>query len=185
MMDTLCKLAREIGFDEAKPLDVVTLKPMAAVREMCAEDKCRAYGRNWTCPPAIGTLEECEARLQSFSYGILLQTVGALRRRIDSRTIMDTERRHMEYFRTFSDRVREMDPDALCLGAGGCRVCKVCAYPEPCCFPEKALSSMEGYGLFVTQVCRDNDLPYYHGEGTITYIACVLFGRKEKEVCQL
>lgn len=185
MLDAFCKLALEFGFDAAKPLNVATLKPMAAVRDMCAADKCRIYGKNWVCPPAIGTLEECEARMQSYPYGILLQTVGYLQKRIDSRTIRDTERRHIEHLRAFSDRVREICPDALCLGAGGCRVCKSCAYPEPCRFPEKALSSMEGYGLFVTQVCRDNDLPYYHGEGTITYTACVLFGRKEKEVCQL
>jgi len=157
---------------------------MAAVRDMCAADKCRVYGKNWTCPPAIGTLEACGAQMQSYSHGILLQTVGYLRRRIDSRVIMDTERKHMERFRNFAQRVREVDPDALCLGAGGCRVCKICAYPQACRFPEKALSSMEGYGLFVTQVCRDNGLPYHYGEGTIAYTACVLFGRKERNICQ-
>lgn len=103
MLDSFCKLARKIGFDEAKPLKVAMLKPMDSVRDMCAEDKCRAYQKNWTCPPAIGTLEECEARMQCYSYGILLQTVGHLQKRIDSRTIRDTERRHMEYFRGFSD----------------------------------------------------------------------------------
>lgn len=184
MLDAFCNLAREIGFDEARPLDVSRLKPLEAVREMCAADKCRAYGRNWTCPPAIGTLEECEDQMQGYQCGILLQTVGHLKKPIDSRTIRDTERRHMDSFRVFSDKVREVFPDALCLGAGGCRVCKVCAYPEPCRFPDKALSSMEGYGLFVTQVCRDNDLPYYHGEGTIAYTACVLFGQKEESPCQ-
>jgi hypothetical protein len=34
---------------------------------------------------------------------------------------------------------------------------------------------MEGYGLFVTQVCRDAGAAYHHGERTITYTACVLF----------
>lgn len=184
MLNTLCCLALELGFDEAKPLDVATLRPMAAVRDMCAADKCRAYGKNWTCPPAIGTLEECGARMQSYGHGILLQTVGHLRKTIDSRTVAETERRHMAQFRAFSEQVRAKYPDALCLGAGGCRECKTCAYPESCRFPEKALSSMEGYGLFVTQVCRDNNLPYHHGEGTITYTACVLFGSQEG-LCQL
>ena len=66
-------------------------------------------------------------------------------------------------------------PDMLCLGSGGCRICRECAYPEPCRFPDKACSSMEGYGLFVTQVCRDNHCAYSHWEKTITYTACVLF----------
>lgn len=179
MMDALCRLALDIGFDEAKPLTVATLKPMAAVRDMCAADKCRAYGKNWTCPPACGSLEECDGRMQSYRHGILVQTVGHLRECMDWKTMQETERIHLKNFREFSDRLRQIHPDALCLGAGGCRICESCAYPAPCRFPDKALSSMEGYGLFVTQVCRDNGLPYYRGEGTITYTACVLFDRKE------
>ena len=78
-----------------------------------------------------------------------------------------------------AELIREYDPNALCLGSGGCRICKVCAWPEACRFPEKACSSMEGYGLFVTQVCRDNGLAYHHGDGTITFTACVLFNGEE------
>lgn len=40
---------------------------------------------------------------------------------------------------------------------------------------EKACPSMEGYGLFVTHVCKDNGLAYYHGPRTVTYTACILF----------
>jgi len=166
--------ARSLGF-EAAPLDPQTLTAREDVRAMCAQDKCGAYGRNWTCPPYCGTLEECEARMRSCKEGILLQTVGHMKKDIDSRAYRDTERRHMEAFRIFAQRLRRAKPKALCLGAGGCRICKKCAWPEPCRFPEQALSSMEGYGLFVTQVCRDAGVPYHHGEKTITYTACVLY----------
>jgi len=142
---------------------------------MCAQDKCGAYGRNWTCPPHCGTLEQCQARMRSCKEGILLQTVGHMKKDIDSRAYREAERRHMEAFRIFAQRLRRARPKALCLGAGGCRICKKCAWPEPCRFPEQALSSMEGYGLFVTQVCRDAGVPYHHGEKTITYTACVLY----------
>lgn len=178
MIDKLCAMALETGFDVAKPLCVATLKPMEMVRDMCAADKCHAYGRNWTCPPECGTLEQCGQRMQQYKHGILLQSIGHLRKAIDARTMMETERRHMEQFHRFADMVRQQFPDALCLGAGGCRICKKCAYPEPCRFPERACSSMEGYGLFVTQVCRDNDVPYHYGEKTLTYTACVLFEKQ-------
>lgn len=180
MLNSFCVLALDSGFDKAKPLDVKTLKPMEMVRDMCAADKCHAYGKNWTCPPHCGTLEECNVHMQSYRQGILLQTVGRMQKRIDSRTMMETEQRHMQNFHNFAQKIRQAYPDALCLGAGGCRICGKCAYPEPCRFPDKACSSMEGYGLFVTQVCKDNDLPYYHGEKTITYTACVLFDKKEE-----
>lgn len=167
--------ALDIGFTAAAPLDIATLKPMESVRDMCSADKCRAYHRNWTCPPVCGTLDECFERMHSFSHGLLLQTTGQMTKTIDSRAYAQTERQHNEHFRQFAALLRASYPQALCLGAGGCRVCKSCAFPEPCRFPEQAYSSMEGYGLFVTQVCRDNGLPYYYGEKTITYTACVLY----------
>ncbi len=169
------ELAKRCGFTEAAPLNVAALTPMKAVRDACAEDKCRAYGRNWTCPPACGTLEECAARLRGYDRGLLLQTVGKLEKQIDTKAYRRLETEHAASLRKFAEELRGEYPDALCLGAGGCRVCEACAYPEPCRFPEKAMSSMEAYGLFVTQVCRDSGLPYYYGPKTIAYSACVLF----------
>lgn len=174
-MEQWITLARELGFSTAAPLDVSKLQAREDVRAMCASDRCHAYGHNWTCPPECGPLDACQARMLGYAHGILVQTVGHMQKDIDSRCYRETERAHMEHFRTFAAQMRAVYPDALCLGAGGCRICKKCAYPEPCRFPEKAYSSMEGYGLFVTQVCRDNGLDYYYGPRTITYTACVLF----------
>ena len=173
MMDWIAK-AKEMGFDAAAPVDPTTLTAREDVRAMCAADKCGAYGRNWTCPPACGTVEECQEKMGRYEKGILLQSIGHMTKTIDSKCYRETERRHMKNFYAFAEVIRKEYPGALCLGAGGCRVCKQCAYPENCRFPEKAMSSMEGYGLFVTQVCRDAGVPYYYGEKTITYTALVL-----------
>ncbi len=175
-MEKWIEIGKKCGFDQVHPLDVATLKPMPMVREACAADKCQAYGKNWTCPPNCGTLEECGARMRSYRQGILLQTVGALEKTIDTRAYARIEREHRAHLAAFAGEIRREYPDALCLGAGGCRVCAQCAYPEPCRFPEQAMSSMEGYGLLVTQVCRDNGVQYYYGPKTMAYSACVLFG---------
>ena len=170
-----CKKAASLGFSEAVPLAVDTLQPRQDVRDMCAANQCGAYGKNWTCPPHCGTLAECGEKLRSYSRGILLQTVGMTEKTIDTKAYRRMETLHLERFHTFCEQLRQVYPEALCLGSGGCRICTKCAWPESCRFPEKACSSMEGYGLFVTQVCRDNGLSYHHGERTITYTACVLF----------
>lgn len=167
--------ALTIGFTEAVSLHVDTLSPREDVRAMCAEDKCGAYRKNWTCPPHCGSLEVCADRIHGFHRGILVQTVGQLEKNIDTKGYRRTEQLHMEYFHRLADMIRQVHPDALCLGSGGCRICGSCAWPENCRFPEKAYPSMEGYGLFVTQVCRDNGLPYHHGPRTVTYTACILF----------
>ncbi len=170
-----CRSAKALGFSAAAAFDPAILQVSQQVREMCQVDRCRAYGKNWTCPPYCGTLEECEKKIRSYRHGILVQTVGQLSKDIDSRGYRLAEQRHLESFRAFCQVLGRTYPQALCLGTGGCRLCKVCAFPESCRFPEKATSSMEAYGLFVTQVCRDVGLPYHHGERTITYTACVLY----------
>ena len=167
--------AMALGFDAAVTFDPAILEARQDVRDMCSADQCGLYGKNWGCPPHCGTLEECQRKMQSYSHGVLLQTVGYMTKTIDSRCYRETERRHLEQLYALAALVREAYPDALCLGAGGCRICKQCAYPEACRFPERAMSSMEGYGLFVTQVCRDAGVPYSHGEKTITYCACILY----------
>ena len=174
-MENWINLALESGFDHAVPLDTATLTSRQEVRDMCRADLCRAYGKNWTCPPHCGSLEVCEAKMKGYRRGLLLQTVGQLEKTIDTKAYRRTEQRHLEQFAALSRQIKAQFPNALCLGSGGCRVCKACAYPEECRFPEQAYGSMEGYGLFVTQVCRDNNLAYHHGEKTITYTACILF----------
>ena len=170
-----CQRAISMGFSKAVPMDVNALRPRQDVRDMCAADKCGAYEKNWTCPPFCGTLEECANKIQQYSHGILLQTVGITEKTIDTKAYRRTEAQHLEQFHQLCGELRKVYPRALCLGSGGCRICSKCAFPESCRFPEKACSSMEGYGLFVTQVCRDNGCEYYYGEKTITYTACILF----------
>ncbi len=167
--------ALKTGFSAAYSLDISTLIPREDVRQMCASDKCGAYGKNWTCPPYCGSLTECSEKLQSYKQGILVQTVGKLEKTIDTKGYRRTEEQHLSLLHTLYGELRKKHPDALCLGSGGCRICQKCAHPEPCRFPEQAHASMEGYGLFVTQVCRDNGADYYHGEKTVTYSACILF----------
>ena len=81
---------------------------------------------------------------------------------MDVEAMMDTEKTHKEHFAKAREELQKLYPHMLALGAGACTVCKSCAYPdEPCRFPEKAISSMESYGILVNQVCTDNHMKYY------------------------
>lgn len=167
--------ALTLGFTIAQTLDVTTLQPRADVRGMCSDDRCGAYGKNWTCPPYCGSLEDCHRQISGYRRGILLQTVGQLSKTIDTKAYRRTEAQHLAQFHALAQQIQKVYPHALYLGSGGCRICRQCAYPESCRFPQQAYASMEGYGLFVTQVCRDNGCQYHYGEKTITYTACILF----------
>ena len=70
-MEALAAMAAEAGFTHSAPLDVLTLELRDEVRAMCSANTCRAYGKNWSCPPACGELEDLRQRFAQYSRGIL------------------------------------------------------------------------------------------------------------------
>jgi predicted metal-binding protein len=145
------------------------------VREACAANKCGAYGTNWSCPPACDSLKEIETLIMKYQHGLILQTSGELEDSFDYEAMMNIEKEHSNSLKTFSGKIKKIHPNSIVLGAGACTICKKCTYPEnPCCFPDKMISSMEAFGIVVSDVCKANDIQYYYGEGTLTYVGCVL-----------
>ena len=170
-----CALAKEIGFEQAGPLDPATIELKEEVREMCASGKCAMYDKRWSCPPGCGTLDECRELLKGYTRGILVQSVGELEDNFDIETMMETEAAHKERFYAMRKALVEKGIDALAAGAGCCTICPECTYPDaPCRFPEEKMSSMEALGMLVLEVCKANGLPYFYGENTIAYTSCFL-----------
>lgn len=175
-VETLKALALEAGFTHAAVADAAILKPLPEVREMCAANTCRRYGACWSCPPACGTLEECRAKMVPYSSVLVVQMVGQLEDSWDIEGMHETEAQQKEAFSRLLPQMRERYPALLPLNAGCCTVCKQCTCPDaPCRFPDKAISSMEAYGLLVNQVCTDSGLQYNYGPNTIAYTGCFLF----------
>lgn len=174
-LDLITEKALESGFTNTAPLSMDTIILHPEVRDTCAKNKCHAYDTNWSCPPACGTLEECWAELQQYEYGILLQTQGVLEDSMDYEGMMRIEEEHKKHVEKFVEKARELHPDCLVLG-GVCSACKQCTYPDkPCRFPMKRTSSMEAYGMFVSEVCKANNLTYYYGPNTLAYVSCAFF----------
>ncbi len=173
--EELLALAAEYGFDCAAPMDAAKLEVLEDVRAACEKNLCGAYNKTWACPPAFGDLDASRAMLAKYKRGLLVQSVQTLEDDFDWEGIEALGKRHGENFARLRARIRETWPESLALGAGGCKRCKTCTYPDaPCQFPDQMTYSMEGFGLFVTQVCRDCGIPYNHGRGTMTYSGCFL-----------
>ena len=167
--------ALKAGFSDAAPLDLATLELREDVRAACAENKCGQYGKNWTCPPACGTLEEMKKLISAYKQGIIVQTYGELEDEFDFETTMELEGKHRKLMEKLSSELSE-SYRVLPLGAGACRVCKTCSYPNPCVNEKRRIASMESLGLMVSDVCKKNNVEYYHGRGTQTFVGCILIG---------
>ena len=149
-------LARENGFTHWGAANLSAFQPLASVRAMCAADRCGQYGKNWACPPACGSLAQAAAAIARCRRGLLVQTTGPLAHPLDYPAM-----------------------ESLALTAGACTLCARCTCPtRPCRYPSKRLTSMEAYGLWVSDICQKSGLPYNYGPQTLTYTSCVLIAEE-------
>ena len=173
--DALVREALAEGFSNAGPLNVKALVFMPEVREMCSADRCNRYGKNWRCPPGCGSIEEAAAEASNYAFGLLVQTTGHMEDDFDYETIEETSKKHKINFASLVAKLRKRYVKILPMGAGTCEICEKCAYPDaPCRFPDRAISSMEAYGLWVSKVCELSGIPYNYGKRTLTYTSCYL-----------
>ena len=178
ILSRLGETALECGFTKTGRLDTAAIKIRQEVREACAADKCHAYGKNWSCPPACGSLEECEKQIRRYKTGLILQTTGGMEDSFDYEAITHIGEEHNVHLRVFQEKLGLLitgDRPWLLLGAGCCKNCELCTCPHsPCRSPEKMIVSMEAMGIFVSELCKANDIPYYYGPNTLTFVSCVL-----------
>lgn len=173
--EDLIKYAYDCGFNVVSYLDVSTLNLMDEVREMCVADKCNMYNRNWSCPPGCGSLEDGRKIVSKYSKGIIVQTIGKIEDFLDFESMIEIEKEHKEKFNKLYVSIKEKYKDTMAFGSGCCTICAVCTYPHsPCRFPGKCISSMEAYGILVSQICSDNKVRYYYGKEKIAYTSCFL-----------
>jgi len=174
------KLALDCGFTRTGRLDPASMKVRREVREACAADKCHAYGKSWSCPPACGSLEECEKRLAGYRYGLILQTTGNTEDSFDYESMTRIGEDHNGHLHNFQEKLNSFfsgERSWLLLGSGCCKICDQCSYPESLCnYPEKMIVPVEAMGIVVSDLCRANNVPYYWGPGTLTYTGCLLLG---------
>ncbi len=169
-------LAKQSGFTVAEDLDVSTLEFMPEVRAMCAADRCQSYNRSWSCPPGCGPVEDAAARAAQYDRGVLLQTVGDREDSFDFEAMFEVAKQNRQHFDDLMMRLKDTDVDLFPMSAGTCDRCEKCTYPDaPCRFPDLVYPSMEAYGLFVSKVCSDNNVPYYYGNDKIAYTCCILY----------
>ena len=170
------KLAQNCGFTGTAELNTASLICMPEVRDMCSADRCNRYGKSWSCPPACGSVDDCNARIKEYDKGILVQTTVKLEDDFDAEAMIEGQKVHKEHFYHLIRDMRMCATDILPLSAGSCTLCEKCSYPDEACRrPDEMFSSMEAFGLLVSDVCEKSGIPYYYGPLTLTYTSCVLY----------
>ena len=177
--DKLVSAVLSLGAYKANVIDVSDVQFDVRFRDMCASNACGQYGRCWTCPPDVGEIHETIDEIKQYRKVMVYQTVGELEDSYDFETMVEVGNGHnvrVQQVRALFET--EKITDAIHLGAGGCRICEVCAKKtdEPCRYPDLALKSLEAYVVNVSKLAEAADMKYINGQNTVTYFGAVFFG---------
>ncbi len=176
MKDKLLQIILDQGATKATVIDQSQIVLNDEFRKACEVNSCGVYGKCWMCPPDVGEIHELMARVRAYPAGVWYQTIGELEDSFDFEGMTAAKENHL----ALSHRIQAALPDGLRvlhLTCGGCGLCETCAKVdnEPCRFPEKALPSVESYGMDVYNTTKSTDLKYINGANTVTYFGLVLF----------
>ena len=142
------------------------------VLKACEVNTCGNYGKCWTCPPASGSIEQHKKNILSLSSAFVFTTKTGLEDSFDFEGMIKAKDNHNSITAELHDSFGKTNP---VYGVGGCVICKKCAYPQPCKFPEKTFPSIEAAGINVTELSISAGLRYNNGENTVTYFSMILF----------
>lgn len=145
------------------------------VRYICRTE-CPRYGASWSCPPAVGTVEECRQRCEAYEGGFLFTTMSEVPDMEDMDKMLATRKDHEKITRQVMEIFEKNGMEVLVLSTESCAICEHCTYPDaPCRFPERMFPSLEGYGILVTGLAEQSGIAFMNENNLITWFSLVLY----------
>ena len=177
----LISLALKCGAAKAVLMDHAQLVISPVFREICRSNSCGQYGRCWVCPPEIGEIDVLIQRLAPYKTILWYQSISKIEDSFDIEGMLDAGRAHAQLSQRINSALTNSSFSGfLHLSCGGCHLCERCAKQDqlPCRHPDRALSSLEGYGIDVYRTTKETPLSYINGKNTVTYFGAVFFAEE-------
>lgn len=162
------------GFPDPKSLEFTQ-----RVRYIC-QSECPMYGKSWACPPAVGSVEECEKRCLAYEQCLMIATITEVADIADVQAALATRADHEAITNQIADLLRQQGVTPYILSTEACAVCERCAYldGQPCRFPERMHPCVESHGINVVPTMEQLGIPFISGENLVTWVSLLLFAEE-------
>ncbi|MFZ7121961.1 MAG: DUF2284 domain-containing protein [Eubacteriaceae bacterium] len=145
------------------------------IRTIC-KSECPQYGKSWSCPPAVGTLDECKARCTKYKNAFIFSTISEVSDILNMEEMLSTISEHIQIVNEIKHNVFNNEEDVLILTAESCSICDECTYPNgPCRHPESMYPCIESQAIIVTEICEKHKMSFFNGHNTITWFCLILY----------
>jgi predicted metal-binding protein len=161
-------------------IDPKTLEFTQRVRFIC-QSECPMYGKSWACPPAVGSVEECQAMCNGFAHCLMIATITEVSDISDIQQSLATRGEHEDLTDQIADLLRQQGINPYVLSTEACAACERCAYldGQPCRFPERMHPCVESHGINVIPAMEELGIPFISGENLVTWVSLLLFTDEE------
>lgn len=156
LIQRLLKKGKNYGLTAIFPFSVDKIVVAEWVRLKCHYG-CSRFGSNWTCPPA--TPDSAKVREILNEYEVALLLVGT---KNCSDFYLNNDRKRFSQVRCWKGTISlermlflEGYYKAFSLVGECCALCKECAYPNKCRFPQEKRPSVESFSIDVIGTLRN------------------------------
>ncbi len=156
--------------------DAAELEFSQRIRWIC-EHECPMYGKSWACPPAVGTVEECQRKCLGNKNALLISTITEVRDIANIDETLSTRSDHEAITNQVRDMMRAQGVDPYVLSTEACAACQRCAYldGQPCRFPDRMHPCVESQGINLIPIIEELGLTFQYGENVVTWFSLLLY----------
>lgn len=146
------------------------------VRMICRQE-CPMYGKSWSCPPAVGSVEECRKKCEAYDGVFLFTTIAEVSDISNMEEALKTRCEHEKITRILGTMFAEEGFKVQLLSSESCAICDNCAYCEgkECRHPEYMIPCIESQGILVTELAEKYEIPFLENMTTVQWFGMILY----------
>ena len=145
------------------------------VRAICKKE-CPRYGTSWSCPPAVGTVEECTERCRQYEDVLFFSSIAQVQDVMNLEESLKTKVEHEKMTHLIEQHLKEHKLETYTLSSDSCAACEKCVYPKGACrHPELMFPCIESHGIVVANLVEKYAMDYYLGDQYIVWFSLIFF----------
>lgn len=157
-------------------IDPAALEFSSRIRWIC-ENECPMFNKTWACPPAVGSVDACKGKCQSYVNCLMISTITEVEDIANIEQTLATRPEHEAVTNDVAELIRQQGIEPFVLSTEACTLCDRCAWldGQPCRYPEKMHPCVESHGINIIPVLEEQGICFQYGENVVTWISLLFF----------
>ena len=146
------------------------------IRWIC-ENECPMCNKTWACPPAVGSVADCQTRCHRYDHCLMVATITEVADIADMAETLATRPEHEAITNQVVELMQAQGVTPYVLSTEACAICQRCAWldGEPCRHPEKMHPCVESHGINIVPVLEENGLEFQFGSNVVTWVSLLFY----------